>query len=139
MDREPELRKVVAEAYVNGATNAEIAELLQRGVHADTITDYKRHPAVRAIALRLTEERHLQITSKIDNALMGRLNSHIDKIDIETLLKIRKEVLPERIEIKDTTNRQAVVEELLKLSDSDPAAAKLLMEANESAAAAEVE
>lgn len=134
MDREPELQELVAEAYVNGDTNAQIAEKLGRGVHKDTITDYKRHPKVQAIAERLTKERHLQITSKIDTALMKRLD-HVDKIDTDTLLKIRKEILPERIEVTDKTKRASIVEELWDLADQDPEVAARLMAAQEAAAA----
>jgi transposase len=133
MDREPHLREIVAESYVNGMTNAQIADAIGYGVHPDTITDYKRHPKVQAIAERLTKERHLQITSKIDASLLKRLD-HVDKIDTETLLKIRKEILPERIEVNDTTKRASLVEELMDLADEDPELAQRLLDANAAAA-----
>lgn len=134
MDRDPSLRDIVAEGYVEGLTNQQIADKLGRGVHKDTITDYKRHPAVVAIADRLTKERHLQITSKIDSALLKRLE-HVDKIDTETLLKIRKEILPERVEIDDKRKREDVVGELFDLAGEDPELAERLMAAQEKAAA----
>lgn len=134
MDREPDLQAVVAEAYVDGCTNEQIAEKLGRGVHKDTITDYKRHPGVMAIAERLTKERHLQITSKIDSAILKRLE-HVDKIDTETLLKIRKEILPERIEIDDKRSRESIVGELFDLAGEDPELAERLMAAQDKAAA----
>lgn len=132
MEREPELQEMVAKLFVEGKGNKEIAEALGRGVHPDTITDYKRHPAVQRIAMRMTRERHLQITSKIDTALAERLK-HADKIDTETLLKIRKEILPDRIEIADKTNSGSIIEEMWDAANEDPQLAEKMQKALEAA------
>ena len=134
MDRNPWMRDIVAQGMVDGKTNQQIADDLQHGTHRDSVTDYKRHEAVLNIAERLTKERFVQITGKIDSSLLARLE-HVEKIDIETLLKIRKEVLPERIEITNKNNKQSIVQELFDLADSDPELAAQIMDAQEKAAA----
>jgi len=135
MERHPWMQDIVAEAMVNGKTNQEIADLLQHGTHKDSVTDYKKHPAVQAKAERLTKERFLQITGKIDSALLARLE-HVDKMDTEELLKIRKEILPERIEVTNKTDKASIIAELFDLLDKDPEKAAEVMDAQERAAVA---
>jgi hypothetical protein len=135
LDNEPELIDKIAEAYVDGKTNAEIAALIERGVHPKTITTYRRDPRVKKVIRALTEERWSRITRKIDSVLEERLRK-AQNLDTETLLKIRKEILPERIQITDdrTNDRQSILDELMDATDSDPEAADAIVRAVESAA-----
>lgn len=134
LDKEPHLREVVAELYIDGKTNAEIAEAIGRGVHKDSITTYRRRPDVQQIIDRLSRERESLIKRKIDSTLLARLE-HSDKMDTEILLRIRKEILPKRLEVKNTDDRGSITDELFDAADKDPAVAVRLLDAMESAQA----
>lgn len=127
LDQEPQLAEVIAQLYIDGKTNQQIATAIGRGVHKDTITDYRRDARVKNIIKKLTDERIQRITRRIDSVLEARLEK-TDKIETDTLLKIRKEMLPERVEISDGTSQADAVEELWRAADKDPELARKLME-----------
>jgi hypothetical protein len=87
---DPERLRLAAELFAAGATREEMSEAL--GISVWTVTQWRKDARVKAAVSRIAEDRVLRITSKIDSAIMGRL-SHIEKLDIDTLLKIRKEFL----------------------------------------------
>lgn len=126
LDNEPQLAELIAEMYLDGHTNQEIADTLGRGVHKDTITDYRRDPRVRKIIKRLSDEREALITRKIDKVLLARLEKAQD-IDTETLLKIRKEMMPKRVEVSGGVEHADLVRELWEEADKNPALAAILM------------
>lgn len=137
LDKEPELIDVIAELYVRGLTNEQIAEEIGRGVHKDTITAYKRDARVRAKAQALTVERTQRITRKVDSAIEKRLEK-TDQIDTETLLKIRKEMMPQRIEVGPgaSSDERSLIEQIWLKADTDPEFARKLVEAETEAAPA---
>lgn len=136
MERRPDLAVIVAEHYVAGDSNEQIAHALNAAdsslnTHKDTITDYRRIPDVAAMIERLSKERIARLTRKIDGKLEARLDGK-DKIDTETLLKIRKELLGgvRKIEFKDTSDgKKSATAKLWDAADDDPEAAARMMAA----------
>lgn len=126
LDNEPYLAELIAELYLDGKTNQEIADALGRGVHKDTVTDYRRDPRVRKIIRRLSEEREALITRRVDRVILERLKN-AEEIDTETLLKIRKEMMPKRIEVSGEVSHADLVRELWEAADSNPELAATLM------------
>lgn len=92
----PDFAKAVAEAYVNGMSRDDMAA--EFSVHPDTITIWCRDPRVQAPAARIAQDRVTRILRKIDAEMEGRL-AHLDKMDIEQILKVRKEYLGNAIKI----------------------------------------
>lgn len=139
MDKQPELRPLVAEMYAAGESNQSIADEINKlfpdlDVHKDTITDYRRHPAVAPMISKILEERRNRITRKVDSALMARLD-HADKVDTKTLLEIRKTIVGEKKINEDVPpeGQKSMTEQLFELADKDPEAAARIMKAQEAA------
>lgn len=92
----PDFAKAVAEAYIDGMSRGEMAEIF--GAHKDTITDWTRDPRVQAHAARMAQERVLRITRKIDAEIENRLDN-IGDMDEELLIKLRKEFLDRSLKV----------------------------------------
>lgn len=129
MDKHPDLRVIVAEKFVEGASNQEIADAinaelpqLTTPVNRETIPAYRRHPSVEALIARRRRERINLITSKIDSKIEAWLNNAKVNHDIETLLKIRKELMPERTKEQgdDEMSEDRLVEEMFDKAYEDP-------------------
>lgn len=87
---DPERVRLAAAMYAEGWTRKAMAEEL--GVSEWTVTQWRKDPRVRAQVKKLTEDRILRITGRIDHIIAGRLQEAED-MDTELLLKIRKEFL----------------------------------------------
>lgn len=141
MDKEPGLRDVVADLYANGANNQEIANAInaifpELNVHKDTILEYRRHPAVLAKIRRLIEERTTRITRQVDSKIEARLKD-ADKMDVKTLLEIRKTIAGDKHVIDDKRpedGQRSAVEELFDAAQEDPEVAERIMAAQAAAA-----
>lgn len=129
MDKHPDLRVIVAEKFVEGSSNQEIADAinaavpnLDRPVNRETIPTYRRHPDVEAHIARRRRERINLITSKIDSKIESWLNNAKVNHDIEVLLKIRKELMPERMKDRgdETMDEDKLVEEMFDRAYEDP-------------------
>jgi hypothetical protein len=138
MDKHPDLRVLVADKFVEGASNQEIADAinaalpqLPKEVHRETIPAYRRHPSVEALIARRRRERINLITSKIDSKIEAWLTNTKINHDIETLLKIRKELMPERTKEQggDDMNEDTLVEELFDKAYEDPDFAERMKDA----------
>jgi DNA-binding transcriptional regulator YdaS (Cro superfamily) len=87
---DPEYVRLVASMFADGWLRSRMAAEL--GVSEWTITQWRKDARVRAQWRRLTEDRILRITSRIDKVIDHRLAGSED-VDTDTLLKIRKEYL----------------------------------------------
>jgi hypothetical protein len=88
---DPQFAKMVAEAFVAGESRQSMADLF--GVKdLDTITRWRRDPRVQTIALKLTKDRVLQVTRKVD-AKLAQILEDSDDLTVTELLAIRKEFL----------------------------------------------
>lgn len=92
----PGFAKAVAEAYINGMSRSEMADMFD--AHVDTITLWTQDPRVQAHAARMAQERVTRITRKIDTEIEGRLQDAHD-METELLLKVRKEFLDRALKI----------------------------------------
>jgi hypothetical protein len=88
---DPDFAKKVGEAFASGASRMDMCEMF--GVKdPDTITRWRRDPRVKTYALKLIEDRVLQVTRKVDGVIAERLE-HANEMTIVELLAIRKEFL----------------------------------------------
>lgn len=138
MDKHPDLRVTVAEMFVEGASNQDIADAinaelpqLPQKTHAETIVKYRRHPDVEALIARRRRERINMITSKVDSKILAWLSNAKVEHDMETLLKIRKELMPERLKEREDSELSGdqLVETMFDRAYEDPDFAERMMEA----------
>src|ERR1044072_4036598 len=87
---EPEFAKRVGEAFAAGLSRKDMAEMFN--VTTETITRWRRDPRAKSVALKIIEDRVLQVTRKVDGVIAERLE-HANEMTIDELLKIRKEFL----------------------------------------------
>ena len=87
---DPERVKLAAAMFMEGATRADMAE--EFGVSEWTITQWRKHPSVRAQVTKLVEDRVMRIVGRTDHIIEGRLQ-YAEDMDTELILKIRKEFL----------------------------------------------
>lgn len=121
----PEYAKAVAEAYINGVSRKEMAEIF--GVHKDTITIWVRDPRVLAHGGRFAQERVSRISRLIDKEVEERLED-IDEIGIEQLLKIRKEYIERVVKFETTgADTTSTVNDTIKAFEENPEFAAELM------------
>lgn len=99
---DPVFAKLVAEAFMDGCSRKEMGEVF--GVHPDTIGIWTKDVRVQTHATRMAQERVNRITRKIDKVMEGRLQDS-EKMDTETLLKIRKEYLAQALKIDVTAGK----------------------------------
>lgn len=138
MDKHPDLRVTVAEMFTEGSSNQEIADAINKTVpnlsspvNRETIPAYRRHPDVEALIAKRRRERINLITSKIDSKIEAWLNNAKIVHDIETLLKIRKELMPERTREQgdDEMSEDRLVEEMFDKAYEDPDFAERMKDA----------
>lgn len=120
---DPAFARQVAELFVAGLTRQEIAD--EVGVKdLATISRWRRDPRVKNIALKITEDRVLQITRKIDSQMESILQNAGD-LTVKELLEIRKEYLggalrtqTERADDADVAAAVEAIEENPELADA---------------------
>lgn len=124
---DPDFAKMVAELYVSGVHRDEMAEEL--GCHRDTISVWIKDPRVQAHAKLIAIERVTRITRRIDSAIEARL-AHVDNMDTELLLKVRKEYLERALKVGagDDLDTAKITNELSEAIDQNPSLAEKLSE-----------
>lgn len=100
----------LAELYIRGVKREVLAR--EFGVHKDTISNWVHRPDVQAHVQRLNRERINRIVSKVDAELERRLEK-VKDMDIEDIIRLRKEMLPHRIEVTEKVDEASAVEELM--------------------------
>lgn len=115
---EPEFAKAVAEAFVAGASRQQMCELFGVKDKA-TITRWRRDSRVKALALKLVEDRVLQITRKVDATIEGRLE-YADKMSVRELLDIRKEFLGGALRTQTEKADEATVTQAIEALEENP-------------------
>ncbi|MBA3240074.1 MAG: hypothetical protein H0T60_02515 [Acidobacteria bacterium] len=86
---DPEFAQLVAELLAAGASRENMCEELGVGDRS-TITKWRKDPRVKARVQKLTEDRVIQISRRVDSTIMGRL-AHAQDMTVDELIKIRKE------------------------------------------------
>src|SRR5881392_3522777 len=88
---DPAFAKAVAEMFAAGASRQDMCDAF--GVKdKDTITRWRRDPRVKSYALKIIEDRILQVTRKVDGVIAERLE-HAHEMTVQELILIRKEFL----------------------------------------------
>lgn len=124
IDEYPELRDTLAELFVDGKTQQEIADAMSvkdRG----TVAVWLKRADIQARISKLIQERANSMLSKTDAKIMGYLTGS-SKISLENLLKIRRELAGTLIKVDTGTDPAAALAELWKLADADPEIASAL-------------
>lgn len=127
LDRSPELVNALAELWASGLTRQEICDALEIDVHPDTISRWVKREDVKAAAARVIRDRATRVLRKVDQSIEARLEN-LDDMDMETLLKVRKEFSGERVEISVERSGGDVVAALWGAADSNPEVAGQLVE-----------
>ncbi len=120
----PEFAKSVAEGFVDGLSRKEMCDLF--GVKdLATITRWRRDPRVKAIALRLIEDRVLQVTRKVDAVIAQRLEQ-AENMTTKELLEVRKEFLGGALRSQHEKADDETINETMTWLDENPEAAEML-------------
>lgn len=115
---DPDFAKKVAEAFAAGMSRKQMCELF--GVRdVDTITRWRRDPRVKAHALKIIEDRVLQVTRKVDGVIAERLE-HASEMTIQELLSIRKEFLGGALRAQTERADEHTVNEAMEALESNP-------------------
>lgn len=118
--------KAVAQAFVDGHSRKAMCEMF--GVRDPaTITRWRRDPRVKGWALKLVEDRVLQITRKIDSVIASRLEE-AHEMSIQELLSIRKEFLGGALRSQTENADEATINEAAEWLEKNPEAADQLEE-----------
>jgi hypothetical protein len=121
---DPAFAKLVAEAFADGLSRKEMCEMF--GVKdPDTITRWRRDPRVKGHALKLIEDRILQVTRKVDGVIAERLE-HAADMTITELLAIRKEFLGGALRAQTERADEDTINEAQTWLEENPEAADQL-------------
>jgi hypothetical protein len=90
--------ELFAKAYAEGMSRPELAE--EWSVHPDTIKKWLQRPDVKAVVAEFTKARTNRILRRIDTELEDRLKpERLNKLDLKDILAIRRELVPQRMEV----------------------------------------
>lgn len=121
---DPSFAKSVAEAFAAGLSRAEMCELFNVK-DKDTITRWRRDPRVKVPALKLIEDRILQVTRKVDSVIAERLQ-HAGEMSVAELLAIRKEFLGGALRAQTEKADDATIGEAMDFFEKNPDAMEQL-------------
>lgn len=113
-----------AQAYAEGLNREQLADIFDCSV--ESITNWSKRPEIQRRVSALNTERANRVLRAVDTALENRLRN-VEKLDIETLLKIRKEFAGDKLEITTKVDQNELAQELWAKLDSDPEAIDRLM------------
>lgn len=114
---DPEYAKQVAALFVAGTTRSEMARVLDVG--EDTISRWRRDPRVKAHAIKLIEDRVIQITRKVDSAIEQKLQNAGD-LTVKELIEIRKEFLAGNLRSQAEKIDEGTVSEAMEAIEKNP-------------------
>lgn len=114
---DPEFCKKVAEMFAAGCNRKEMGEVFDRT--PETITAWRRDPRVKSYALKLIEDRVLQITRKVDGVIASRLEK-ANEMTVAELIAIRKEFLGGALRMQTEQIDDATVGEAAEWVDRNP-------------------
>lgn len=93
---EAENLHIFAEMYAAGESRPDLAAFF--GVHPDSITRWSKRADVQALVAEFNRQRSNRILRRIDSLIEKRIEN-ADNLDLKDLLAIRKEMVPQRMEI----------------------------------------
>lgn len=120
----PDFAREVAEAFVGGLSRREMADIF--GVKdLDTITRWRRDPRVKAIAMKLIEDRILQVTRRVDAVISEKLE-RASEMTVQELILIRKEFLGGALRAQTEKADAETINEAQTWLENNPDAAEQL-------------
>lgn len=115
---DPEYAKLVAQAFVDGQSRQQIADTF--GVKdLDTITRWRRDPRIKGYAMKLIEDRVLEVTRKIDSKIANILHTK-DDLTVQELISIRKEYLGGALRMQTERTDDATIGEAQDWLENNP-------------------
>jgi trehalose-6-phosphate synthase len=114
---DPEYAKLVAEAVVAGLTLKQLSENFE--ISMDTARRWRRDPRIKAHALKMVEDRVIQITRKVDSVIEARL-AHASEMSMKELLDIRKEYLGGALRTQTERGDDEVTSAAMDLLEQNP-------------------
>ena len=116
---DPEFAKLVADLYLAGHTREEICNLLPEPKPVvDTISVWTADPRVQVHIKAGSAARVARITRRIDREIEARITGgSIEKIDLETLLRIRKEL---KGKVPEAAENETATSDIWDVLDGDP-------------------
>lgn len=116
---DPDMLALFAQSVADGQSIKQLAELFH--ISERTVSTYKRDPRVKAVALKLIEDRVLRVTRKVDSEIEKRL-ADADEMDTVTLLKVRKEFLGGALRLQTTGGKadSKTINEAMDEIESNP-------------------
>jgi hypothetical protein len=121
---DPDFAKAVAQAFVDGCSRAQMCELFGLKDH-DTITRWRRDPRVKVYALKLIEDRVLQVTRRVDAVIANRLEQ-AENMTIQELVMVRKEFLGGALRAKTESIDEGTIAEMTELLEKNPEGADII-------------
>lgn len=115
---DPDFAQQVAEAFAAGLSRGDMADMFSVK-DKDTITRWRRDPRVKTRALKIIEDRVLQVTRKVDGVIAERLE-HAADMTITELLAIRKEFLGGALRAQTEKADEATITEAVEAMERDP-------------------
>jgi len=96
---DPEERQNFAELYARGMSRTDLAEHF--GVSNSTITDWSKRKDIQALVTEINRGRANRIVRKLDSIIEERINdpNELRNMTVKDLMAIRKELVPQRMEI----------------------------------------
>lgn len=115
---DPEFAKEVAQAFVDGYSRTDMCEMFDVK-DPSTITRWRRDPRVKAISMKLVEDRVVQISRKVDSQIEARL-ANAENMSLKELLSIRKEFLGGSLREQTEKADDKAVNEAMKAVENNP-------------------
>lgn len=120
---DPDFAKAVAQAFVDGNSRKDMCEMF--GVSdPDTITRWRRDPRVKGYALKLVEDRVLEVTRKVDGKIAAILQNQ--DLTVMELLAIRKEFLGGALRAQTEAADELTIAEAQEWIEENPEGAEAL-------------
>lgn len=135
LDAIPELRDFIADCWVAGKTNQQIADAVTEVWPAltpgkRTIQEWRHDDEVALRVSRATRDRIARVLRKTDAVIWDALEKRADQMDVQELLAIRKAFAPEvDARTDEKTDKAGIVNELFGRAADDPEFAKRLADA----------
>lgn len=126
---DPDFAQQVAQAFVDGTTVKQMMDIFGVGSH-HTIAAWRRDPRVKRISLKLTEDRILRITRRIDSKIEAILEE-ADELDVKDLVLLRKEFLGGALRAQTEKADEQTIGEAMDWVEANPDLAKLLADSME--------
>lgn len=104
-------RRELASLVIRGFNRRALAKHFD--VHVDTISNWTQRPDMQALIATMGRQRTDRLIHRIDSEFESRLEK-IKSMEIEDIIKLRKELVPQRLEIASDSKDAAALQELMQ-------------------------